>query len=397
MKNPYAIQYFKGINDNSQVTNNYSGKVDVELPTKWAVWSAGGKISFSKPENNIAAFNSGLVNDPVTSMPQVNHQFDYNENIQALYFSGNKKINNLEAQIGLRMEATQTKSYDGNLNQSISNKYTKLFPTINLSYAPTENSTYRFSYGKRIGRPNFAELNPNVTFINPFLTVEGNPILKPFFIDNFELIYSYKKLESKLYYSIENNLYNQIGLPDINTSTVRLTFRNIYNVKRYGFSEFYSFDKFSWWSSSNIFNISYMTSEIIDLPAEGLEGFSSYFSSNNDFNLNKNKTLLFNVNFSYNFPSTYGLGKEKSSSGTALSAQYLLFNKDLRITLRANDIFKTERARFYSVIDGVRRNSEYYFDSRFVQLSLNYKLGNKKVNVEKRKTGNEEERARTGN
>lgn len=397
MKNPYAIQYFKGINDNSQVTNNYSGKVDIELPTKWAVWSAGGKISFSKPENNIAAFNSGLVNDPVTSMPQVTHRFDYNEDVQALYFSGNKKINNLEAQIGLRMEATQTKSYDGNLNQSISNTYTKLFPTINLSYAATENSTYRFSYGKRIGRPNFAELNPNVTFINPFLTVEGNPVLKPFFVDNFELIYSYKKLESKLYYSIENNIYNQIGLPDINTSAVRLTFRNIYNVKRYGFSEFYVFDKWSWWSSNNMFTISYMTSEIINLPAEGLEGFSSYFSSNNDFNLNKNKTVLLNVNFSYNFPSTYGLGKEKESSGTALSAQYLLFDKDLRITLRANDIFKTERVRFYSVIDGVRRNSEYYFDSRFVQLSLNYKFGNKKLNVAKRRTGNEEERARTGN
>ena len=146
-----------------------------------------------------------------------------------------------------------------------------------------------------------------------------------------------------------------------------------------------------------MFTISYMTSEIINLPADGLEGFSTYFSSNNDFNLNKNKTVLLNVNFSYNFPSTYGLGKEKASSGTALSARYLLFDKDLRITLRANDIFKTERVRFYSVIDGVRRNSEYYFDSRFVQLSLNYKFGNKKLNVAKRRTGNEEERARTGN
>lgn len=398
IKNPYAIQYFRGINDNRQTTNNYSGKIDVELPTKWASWSTGGKISISKTENNIAAFNSGLVDNPVIDMPQIAHKFDYDENVQALYFSGNKKFkNNLEAQIGLRMEATQTKSYDGNRNQSVYNKYTKLFPSFNLSYSPTENSTYRFNYGKRVGRPNFSEMNPNATFINPFLTVEGNPVLKPFFIDNFELIHSYKKLESKLYYSIENNIFNQISLPGSNTNTIRLTFRNIYDVKRIGISEFYVFDKFSWWSSNTMFDINYITSKTIDLEGEGLSGFSSYFSSNNNFNLNKDKTVLFSANFGYTFPGTYGLGKEKPSSSTSLTMQYLLLNKDLKITLRANDIFKTERFRFDSTVNGVYRNSDYYFDARFVQLSLNYKFGNKKVDSEKRRAGNEEERARTGN
>lgn len=397
-RNPSRIQYFKGINDNNQTTNNYSAKVDIELPSKFANWSTGAKISVSNTENTIAAFNSGLVDNPITEMPKTRQNFDYDENVQAIYFSGNKKFKNkLEVQLGLRLEATQTKSFDGNLNQVVNNDYTKLFPTLNLSYAATENSTYRFSYSKRIGRPNFAELNPNLTYVTPFLSVEGNPFLTPYFTDNFELTYSYKKLESKLFFSLENNAYNQIGLPDTNTSVVRLTHRNMFNIKRYGISELYIFDTFSWWNSYNTFVLNYLTSETFNIPAKGVDGFYSAISTNNDFVLNKEKTMLFNFNFQCMPVGTYGINRLDFSSSTALSVQYLLLNKDLRITLKANDIFKTDRTRFNSTVDGVFRDGDYYFDTRYVQLSLNYKFGNKKVNVTKRRTGNEEERSRTGN
>jgi len=395
--NPYAIQCFKGINENTQRTNNYAGKVDVELPTKFANWSTGAKISMSNTENYISMFNSGLVNSPISSMPQTSHQFNYNEDVQALYFSGNKKFkNNLEAQIGFRLEATQTKSYHGNHNQELRYNYTKLFPSVNLAYA-NGNSTYRFSYGRRIARPNFAELNPNVTYITQFLTVEGNQLLRPYFIDNFEFIYSYKKLESKLYYGIENDVFNQLGLPDVNTNRIRLIYKNIFNLKRYGFSESFTFDKLSWWSSNSMFNINYTTAETIDLSAMAVDGFTSFVTTNNDFNLNKAKTLLFNLGFEYYMFGAYGIDKIKPFTSTSVAFQYLLFNKDLRINLRANDIFKSDRYRFSSFVNGVHRSSNYYFDTRLVQLSINYKFGSSKVDVKKRRTGNEEERARTGN
>ena len=398
LNNPNAIQYFKGINDNSQRTNNYSGKVDVELPAKLANWNFGGKISVSTTANDIAAFNSGLVNSPITNMPQTAHQFDYSEYVQALYFSGHKKFNNqLQAQIGLRMEATQTKSYNGNLNQSLNTDYTRLFPTVNLSYAPTGNSTYRLSYGRRIARPNFSELNPNVTYITPFLTVEGNQVLRPYFIDNFEFIHSYKNLETKLYYSKESDVFNQIGLPDLETNHIRLIYKNIYNLIRYGLSESFTFNKFKWWNSTNMMNVIYTTAQTIDLSATGVDGFTSFFTSNNDFNLNANKTVLFNLGFEYYFLGTYGIDKIKPFTSTSFAIQYLLLHKDLRINLKANDVFKSDRYRFSSTVAGVYRRSDYYFDTRLVQLSVSYKFGSKKVDVKNRQTGNQEERVRTGN
>lgn len=398
MNNPYRIQYFKGINNNQQKTNNFSGKIDVELPTAWANWSMGGKISVSKTENDISAFNSGLVDYLNPNTVQTNHQYNYDENVQALYFSGNKKFNNtFEAQIGLRMEATQTKSHNGNLSQSVDNNYIKLFPSFNLSYAANDNSTYRLSYSKRIARPNFAELNPNVTYVTPFLSVEGNRVLRPYFVDNFELFYTYKKLETKFYYSIENDVFNQVGLPNLDTNNIRLIYKNIYNIKRYGVSETFTFDKLKWWNSINTLNINYSTAKTIDLAATGANGFTSFFTTNNDFTINKAKTLLFNLSFDYYMFGTYGIDKIKPFTSTSFTFQYLLLDKNLKITLKANDIFKTDRFRFSSTVNGVKRNSDYYFDTRLFQLSINYKFGSKKVNIKKRTTGNEEERARTGN
>ncbi len=93
----------------------------------------------------------------------------------------------------------------------------------------------------------------------------------------------------------------------------------------------------------------------------------------------------------------YGIDKIKPFTSTSFALQYHLLDKDLKITLKANDIFKTDRFRFSSTVNGVYRNSDYYFDTRSFQLAVNYKFGSKKVSVKKRQTGNEDERARTGN
>lgn len=398
MNNPYNTQYFKGVNNNQQRTNNFSGKIDMELPTTWANWSTGGKISVSKTENDISAFNSGLINDQNPEMPQINNLYNYDENVQALYFSGNKKFSNkFEVQIGLRMEATQTKSYNENSNPPIDNNYTKLFPSLNVLYSVNSNSTYRLSYSKRIARPNFAELNPNVTYITPFLSVEGNQILRPYFVNNFDFFYTFKNLETKLYYSIENDVFNQVGLPNLDNDNIQLVYKNIFNIKRYGISETFTFDKLNWWNSINTLNINYSTAKTIDLAATEANGLTSFFTTNNDFNLNKNKTLLFNVSFEYYMFGSYGIDKIKPFTSTSFALQYHLLDKDLKITLKANDIFKTDRFRFSSIVNGVHRNSDYYFDTRSFQLAINYKFGSKKVSVKKRQTSNEDERARTGN
>lgn len=395
--NPPKKQFFKGINNNSQNINNFSGKVDFELPGEWINLGFGGKVSFSDTKNLIGSYNSDFTDQPVTDMPLTNFEFGYKENVQAVYASGNKKFSdNLESQIGLRVEHTNAKSYDTAPDQSFNNSYTKLFPSFNITYTPQQNSTYRLSYSRRIDRPNFAQLNPNIAYINPFQSIQGNPLLQPAFINNFEFIYSYKKLESKLYYSHDKNVFMQISTPDPNTNVVRIVTQNIFNMERFGISEIYAFNKFKWWTSNNTADFNYTKSKSLIAATNGVEGFNLKLATNNDFILNEKKTFLFNINYWYVFPKTEGFVKLDASSSASLTIQYLLLNNDLRISLKANDIFRTEKIKFNPTVNGIYQEYSIYNDSRYVQLYLNYRFGSKKAKNISRNTGNEEERKRVG-
>jgi hypothetical protein len=395
---PYSQQYFAGINRNVQGITNLSGKLDFDYPTQWAVLSFGGKVSNSQSKNHISAFNSGLVDLPVVDLPLRQSEFDYLENIQAVYFSGSKKINDRwNSQFGLRVESTQTKIFAGGFSQSSDKDYIKFFPTAYLTYTANDNSTLSLSYSKRIERPQFRDLNPNTHFWNPFQSFKGNPFLQPAFIDNIEFIYSYKKIESKLYFSYENNLISEITIADPVSNEILHTSENYIDTQRYGISENYVFDKLKWWTSNNAVDFSYAISKSGLTVAQKVQnGFNSRLSTNNDFNLNTSKTVLFNVSYWYSFPGVEGIYTNKEMSSFSLAFQYLLWNKDLKISIRGTDIFKTEKIKRSSVVNGVYQEGKNYYDNQSFQLALSYKIGNKKSTPKQRTTGNEEERSRTG-
>lgn len=400
INNPYVKQYYKGINSNIQDIQNYSGKIDVEIPLTFINIGFGGKITTSKARNDMNIFNSGLVDDPVTSPPQEQTSFEYKENIQALYFSANKNFSDhWEAQMGLRMEATQTNAHSLTLNNENKNNYLKWFPSIFINYKPNVNSHFALNYSKRIERPGFSQLNPNQWFINPFQKIEGNPFLEPAYIDNIEFSYSFKFLDNKLYYSNERNLYGQIPIADPATNQINFTNMNYVNTQRIGLLESFTFDKLKWWTSFNSIDVNYVQSKsfISELEKEQT-GWSSRFSTNNDFILNKNETWLFNINYWYSFKGVdgkfYNIG---SMSNLSITLQRLLIDKNLRISLRANDIFRTEKFKVNSTVNGVLQKGIYYHDNQSVMLGISYRFGNRRIKAVNISGGNEEERIRTGN
>ena len=399
IEKPFSEQFYRGINTNKQGVTNVSAKLDIEYPLNWMNLDFGGKISKSDSQNDILFFNSGFVNNPVQELPLSENDFEYKEDIQALYISVNKEFSDKwSAQVGLRMEATQANSKSNNLDLATKNNYTKFFPTFYCSYNASDNSNFSFNYSKRIQRPNFFELNPNIYFINPFQTIEGNAFLQPAFIDNLELTNTYKNFTSKIYYSYEDNLFSQVPLPNPNTNIIRFANENFINRSRIGFSENYTFDKILWWTSDNSFDINYSKSEFsLEEPQEAQKGINASISTYNDFNLNSDKTLILGVNYWYNFPGINGIFETKAASSLSFSLKSLLLDKNLSISLRASDVFKSSAERTTATVNGVYQTARYYFDSRMFQIAVSYKFGNKDIKAKRHQTGNADEKGRTGN
>jgi hypothetical protein len=394
-RNFSTIDLVSANNTSLQDIENYSAKLDFEHPLKWVNLSYGGKLSFIKTNSNVNYFDTTTGN-PVFDPTQSNI-FEYKENTQAVYISGNKKISEKwQTQLGFRVENTQTQGYSQTLNQKNNNDYTKLFPTFYITYTPTEKNTFSLSYNKRINRPSYGILNPFRWYKNPFSYVEGNPFLKTSFSDNIELSYTRNdNWSNTLYFSHTKNGFEQLTLIDNNTNIQRTVAENLFKTSVFGISESYTFKIIKWLSSTFSFNWNYSWSKsLIPITNQNLNGANAYFSTNNDFVLNKSKTLLFNISYWYNFKGVSDLDKNNAYSQLDTSIKYLVLDKKLQISFNVNDILGSNRPIYTSYTDNTQIDYKNYYDVRLFRLSLTYNFGNKNINIEKKEFGNEEEKNR---
>lgn len=396
---PYTKQYYAGQNTNLQQIENFSGSADFEQKTFWANLNYGTKITQSKSQNDISLFNSGLVDTPVVINNLQTNDFTYIERVQALYASGSRNLNDhWSIKAGIRLENTQTRSQSKNLKLDQPKDYLKLFPTLYLAYNANDFGTYSLSYNRRIGRPNFWELNPNILFINPFQTIKGNAFLQPSFSNTIEFSHSFKNLTGKLYANIEKDIFGQVPLADINTKNIVFVNENYINRQNIGFSQYHTFDKMNWWTSTNSINFNYSKSSFtLQQDHAPLYGRNLTLSTSNDFSIPTNDHWKMNISFRHHFRGTFLIFETLPKSDLSASIQYTSSNKNLKIGIYGNDLLKATADRLETTVNGVFQTARYYYDSRRIGISVNYNFGNKKITSKTIKAGNTDERNRTGN
>lgn len=382
-------------NNSSQKIANYSAQIDVEKKYKNFEYEFGGKISSSKNTSNINYFDltSGL---PIFQKDR-SDSFDYSENLQALYISGNKKLGDKwEAKAGLRLENTETKGYSYDLNETDKSHYTKLFPTLYILYKPKEKQSISFSYGKRINRPNYRVLNPFVRYINPYTTSQGNPYLQPYYTDNYELTYNYKdNWLSTLYYSNSKNIYEQVNYisnDNINSAT---KYENFYNQFSIGITESYTLHPIKNWESNLTANVYYKKIES-SLPQTlaSFSGWSAFFETDNNYFLNKNKTILLSIDYWIQFPEYDAIYKTNAISVLDIGMRAFLLDKKLSLSLYFSDLLKIQKVKNLSIFNGIQQEFQNYEDRQSIKVSLRYSFGNNKIKSKSVNSSNKEEKQR---
>jgi TonB-dependent receptor len=166
----------------------------------------------SVPEQYWIKSASDAYNDAVSLLGGT-HEFS--EKISAGYVYGNMKLGKLRILGGLRFEQTDTKgtsnlrsitsenslsasrSIEENVARAtasfvgkttLTGKYRSVFPGIHFVYEPGRDFVFRASYNNSISRPPISNLVPRTSVNRDSLTVtQGNPSLKPYTSDNFEL------------------------------------------------------------------------------------------------------------------------------------------------------------------------------------------------------------------
>jgi hypothetical protein len=251
-----------------------------------ATFEAGVKSSYVKTDNNAiySLYDNTLKSfQPDTS---ISNHFIYKENINAAYVNWRQTIKKFSMQVGLRAEQTHSEGDQTVKDIRFKRDYIQLFPTTYLTYKSNDDNTFGISYGRRIERPSYQDLNPFRFQLDRYTYEEGNPNLQPQFSNNFEVSYNYKgQLNISANYTRVTDIMSYVQVTfkepgDSNYTTVS-TNRNIAVERNFGLSINYSRQLNKSWTLNVFFNLyNHRYTGVVDSTPVDV----SYTSFNANFN-----------------------------------------------------------------------------------------------------------------
>nr|HPI00294.1 outer membrane beta-barrel family protein [Chitinophagaceae bacterium] len=309
--------------------------------------------------------------------------FIYKEHINAAYFNISKESKKWDMQLGFRVENTVSKGNQISMDTVFTNEYTHFFPNVSLTYHINTKNDIGASYGRRINRPNYNSLNPFITFADSIDYVQGNPSLKAELNNNFELTYTYKKINTTLNYSHTVDAIKEVDKQNTATKASYITYENIKALYNIGIAINAPIMVQKWWTSNiyaSLYNNHYkgfFGSDILDISATSVS-----LKINNSFTITKSLTA--EITGSYDGSRSVDLRIHAPYYGIRVGvAKSILQQKgSLKFTLQSYNLNATVNTRYGNVDNSFMLRS----DNRKVILSFSYRFG--KLTVPKAKEHN---------
>ncbi len=374
----------------------YTVKSDYVHPVKGGKVEAGVKFSFVKNDNQVSYerfINNKWEHDNVRS----NH-FIYDENINAAYVNYSKQIKKWTLQAGLRVENTIAKGNQVVTHTTFRRDTTNLFPTAFISYAINEKNSLTISYGRRITRPNYQDLNPFTYFLDTLSYRQGNIYLRPQYTHNVELTYALMgKYITTLNYNNTDDVISMIIKPEPNSKIRFLTVDNVATFRNIGISVTAPVTFTKWWNANlftNVFNNHYKG--VYDTFAIDL-GFTSFLVNvTNTFTFGKGFTAELTAFYRHKAINNLSRMEPIYQIGVGLQKQVMKGKGTVRLNVR--DPFawqKFEGLNKYGLIDG---NFLVRPDIRQVTATFTFRFGKngQQSQPRRRSSSSQDEQNRVG-
>ena len=364
----------------------YTGKIDYAHPLKGgARFEAGVKVSSVKTDNDAQYTTWDKVSNKWVADARSNH-FLYDENINAAYVNYNKQLKKWGVQLGLRLENTIAKGKQLTNNQTFERNYTQLFPTSYVSYKVNEKNNLGLSYGRRIERPNYQDMNPFQYFLDRYTYREGNPYLTPQFSHNIEVSHNYKgQLNTSVNYTRTTDVINDVLVQNDTTKITFQTKKNIATRRNIGLAVSYNKPLTSWWTLnlfSNVFNNYF---EGVVNGAMLNTQFTSYmFNASNQFKFKKGWSAEISGFYRSKTLETGLIVANPMGMFSIGGSKQVLKNKGtIRLNLR--DPFYLQRFSGYTKFDNIDAVIRNRWDNRQLSLNFTYRFGKNGNNIPQRK------------
>lgn len=377
----------------------------------------GAKVTLRDYTSDYQVFDKDTVNGNFVPNTILSTAYKYNEEIYAGYANFSNTMGNFGYQAGLRVEQYV---YAGE-NKGISYKPTKavpgFFPSVYLSQKLKHEQELQLNYSRRVNRPNFFQLIPYRDYSDPQNQREGNPNLKPEYINSLEFSYAKNwknaNLLGSIYFRNVNNMISTISTP-IGADTLLTQFINANRSNSYGAEITLKNQVIKGWDLTSNLNL-YQTDMKVNSNGQSFNnsGFSWLAKINSETKLPANFTLQ--VTGSYQAPtialpsggggggggrgggggggfmmiptSSQGTIKGFSTVDVAVRKDFLK-NKAASLTLSLSDVFNTRQYELNQATPAFAQDYIRKRESRILKLNFSYRFGKFDASLFKKKRQN---------
>jgi len=193
-----------------------------ELTAEYSQPVLGGKLlaGYDLQRDDDHFLNRGELIDPLTGAVTIDlvhtNDFAYHQTIHAFYATFDTSIaRDLSAILGLRLEQADISARAAGAVAAARQSYFLAYPTLHLQYALAGGQNIKFSFSKRVVRPDPEDLNPTPEFSDPLNQRAGNPNLKPQETQAFEAGYQYEAhgllLEATMFLRKTRNGFTEVS------------------------------------------------------------------------------------------------------------------------------------------------------------------------------------------
>lgn len=382
--------------------NIYSGKVDYTHPLK-----KGAKLELGWKSSYVITDSRANYFEPVNGEWEVDYKrtnfFEYKENVNAAYINYNKQLTKkFGVQAGLRLENTNYRGHQyGNPvkgDSTFTNSYNGIFPTLYFSYSANKSNQFGMSFGRRIDRPAYHDLNPFMFFLDKYTYGQGNPYLKPQYSNNVEVSHIFKGvLTTTLNYSVTKDLFSETFDQEGEYATI-VRKGNIGRRENAGIAISAQIPLKKWLTSMLYTNYNYskysgvLHGEHLDVEAGNL-----MFNMNNQFRFNNGWGAELSGWYRTRGIEGQILLKAFGQLSAGVSKQVMKGKGSVKLSVR--DIFYTQMPKGEINFKSTQARFQNKRDSRFANLTFSYRFGkplNGNAQRKKGSAGEEQNRVKAG-
>lgn len=310
----------------------------------------------------------------------LSNNFQYDEDIHALYAIYGDKKGKFSYQLGLRGEYSRVITELIETNEINDRNYFNLFPSAHFTFEASEKNAFQISYSRRIQRPRFWFLNPFFSFSDARNQRTGNPNLDPELTHSTELGYIryFEKgtISSSVYYRYSEGTIQRIRTI-INDQETLTRPENLKDEHSYGLEFTASYNPYKWWRLNGDINLFRAITDGTNIQ-EGLMADTYTMTGRATSRMTIAKKTDVQLRFSYRAPRNTPQGRRKAIAFLDLAASRDILKKKGTLTLSVRDVFNSRRFRSETTIGDFFSDSEFQWRSRITTLTFNYRLNQKK-------------------